>query len=257
MTKTLILDIETAPKVAYVWRFWQENVGAKQVREHGHIMSFAARWLGDSRTYYEDNRTDDDKEVVSSLVNFLSEADIVIAHNAKKFDLAMINGRALVHGLKPPSPYAVIDTLQAARRNFKFESNSLEYLAIALGCSPKLTQRKFPGFELWLECLKGNKEAWDEMRVYNIQDVQTLEEVYLKMRPWIYNHPNVGVFEERDEVVCPYCGSAHVHFRGYAHTRVSKFRRIQCLDCGGWSRTRFNEYPADKRKILATPAVVQ
>lgn len=258
MARTLILDIENAPALAYVWDFWKANISPKQVREHHHIMSFAAKWLGDNKIYYEENRKGDDKAIVSSLVDFLSEADIVVAHNAAKHDLPMINGRALVQGIKPPSPYHVVDTLRAARKYFKFGSNSLEYLAEVLGCREKKeVHSKFPGWELWLECLKGNDEAWEEMKTYNIQDVVVLEEVYLAMRPWIANHPNIGVFEERDEVVCPYCGSAHIHFRGYAHTKVSKFHRIQCQDCGGWSRTRYNEYPQEKRRNLVTNAVVQ
>jgi hypothetical protein len=47
----------------------------------------------------------------------------------------------------------------------------------------KKRHAKFPGFELWRECLAGNHEAWDEMREYNIDDVLSLEELYLVMRP--------------------------------------------------------------------------
>lgn len=257
MAKILILDIENAPALAYVWDCWNTNVGASQLLSHKHIMSFAARWLGDNKTYYEDSRTKDDKNIVTSLVEFLSEADIVVAHNADRHDLPMINGRALVHGIRPPSPYHVVDTLKVARRQFKFPLNSLEYLAKALGCTPKQAHKKFPGFELWLECIKGNEQAWGEMRDYNIQDVLTLEEVYLKMRPWISNHPNVGVFSGLDTPVCPKCNGTNLHFRGYAYTSVSKFHRFQCQDCGGWGRTRYNEMAQDKRKVLVTNAVVQ
>lgn len=252
MTKILTLDIETAPKVAYVWRFFKENIGAKQVREHGHIMSFAAKWLDSEEIMYEENRKADDKKIVKSLIQLLDEADMVIAHNAKRFDLPVIRGRALVHGLFPPSQYKMIDTLVTAKKEFKFESNSLAYLAIALGCEEKEAHKNFPGFELWLECLRGNPKAWEEMKTYNIQDVVTLEEVYLKMRPWMTTHPNIGVHQENSVSVCPHCGSGHIHFRGYYTTNVSKFRKFQCQDCGGWGRARTTEYPKDKRKALIT-----
>lgn len=254
MAKILILDVETAPKLAYVWQFWKANIGAKQVLEHGYIMSYAAKWLGSQSIIYEENRKVDDTNIVVSLIDLLDKADIVIAHNAKKFDLATINARAMVNGVKPPSPYKVVDTLLEAKKEFKFESYSLEYLAKVLGCSPKLSHKNFPGFELWLECMRDNPKAWKELKEYNIQDVETLEEIYLKMRPWIKGHPNIGVYQERDEHVCPKCGSNHVQLRGFYTTNVGKYQRFQCNSCGGWGRSRYTQYPKDKGKRLIVNA---
>lgn len=250
MAKILIVDIETAPKVAYVWRFFKENVGAKQVREHGHIMSYAARWFGSKETMYEENRKEDDSVIVTALCKLLDEADIVVAHNGARFDFPTILGRALVHNIKPPSPYKIVDTCKEARRLFKFESNSLEYLAIVLGCKPKLAHKNFPGFELWLECLRGNEDAWSEMRIYNEQDVDTLEEIYIKMRPFMDRHPNVAAINEEEEHSCPKCGGNHMHKRGFAYTNVGKYQRFQCNDCGGWSRSRYTIMPKDVKKNL-------
>lgn len=255
MTNIYVIDIETAPKIAYVWRFFKEHVGAKQVLDHGHIMSFAAKKLGSDQIIYHENRKDDDSLITKHLIEVLDDADIVIAQNGDRFDLPTINGRALVHGFQPPSPYKTVDTLQVARKEFKFERNSLEYLAMVLGCEAKGGHHKFPGFELWLECLRGNEEAWEEMQVYNIQDVLTLEEVYLKMRPWIRNHPNLGIYLEQDQAVCPKCGSKHVHQRGYTTTNTGKYKKFRCVNCGGWGRSRYTEYDKDKRKALLVNAV--
>lgn len=250
-----ILDLETAPKQAYIWRFFKENIGAKQVLGHGYMMSFAYKWLGEEKTYYHDTKTENDRELCRKLCKVLDASDIVVAHNAERFDLPMARARMLVNGVRPPSPFKVVDTLRVAKKEFLFPSNSLEYLANVLGCKPKLAHKKFPGFELWSECIKGNPEAWEEMKVYNIQDVVTLEEVYLKMRPYMRFHPNVGVFMEEDKVVCPKCGGDHIQYRGYTHTNVGKYRKFQCQSCGGWGRTRFTEYPKDKREHLVVNAV--
>jgi hypothetical protein len=83
---------------------------------------------------------------------------------------------------------------------------------------------KFNGFELWRECLAGNNEAWEEMMTYNIQDVHTLEEVYLKLRPWIKEHPNVAIQQEADVPLCSKCGSQNILMNGFTHTDISKFR---------------------------------
>lgn len=255
MTKIVTIDIETAPHLAYVWQFWKANIGPAQVKENGYLISFAAKWLGEDDVIYCENRHDDDKELVARLYQILDEADIVIAHNAKKFDIPSILGRGVIHGFAPPSPFKVIDTLIEAKKTFRFPRNTLAYIADALGCAPKEGHVKFPGFELWKECMKGNDEAWAEMCTYNIQDVLTLEEVYLRMRPYMAQHPNVAVKMEDERTLCPKCGSHHVHFRGYYNTNVGKYRKFQCQSCKGWGRTRYTEYPKDKRKALATHAV--
>lgn len=248
--KILILDVETFPNTAYVWRFFKENIGAKQVLEYSTLASFAYKWFGDKTTFYEDTQHQTEKQLVERLLYVLDSADIVVAHNGAKFDLPTIQGRALVLGLKPPSPYKIIDTLLVARYEFNFPANSLEHLAILLGVEKKGGHAKFPGFELWQECMRGNPEAWEEMRVYNIQDVVTLEEIYLKMRPFMKRHPNVAVFEESEKILCPKCGSDHIQSRGYTTTNLFKYRKFQCQSCGGWSRTRYNEQKGNKHALL-------
>lgn len=250
MPRILILDIETFPNVAHVWRFYKENVGAKQVVEHATLASFAYKWYGEDGVGYFDIQHQSEKKLLKELIALLNLADIVIAHNGAKFDLPTIQGRAMVAGLKPPSPYKIIDTLLVAKYEFNFPANSLEYLAIILECAPKGGHKQFPGFELWEQCMKNNPEAWAEMRVYNMQDVTTLEEVYNKMKPWMRRHPNLAVFEEDNEIMCPKCGSKHIQWRGYTTTNVGKYKKFQCQGCGGWSRTRYSEYPVDKKHAL-------
>lgn len=248
----LVVDIETAPALGYVWRIWKENVGINQLEGHGYVMSFSAKWLGSDKVYYEEQRGFDDKKLIEKLNSFLDKADIVIAHNGDKFDFPTVRSRSAVHKLRPPSPYRVIDTLKVAKREFRFLSNKLEYLAEILDCAPKMKHAKFPGFDLWKECMAGNDDAWKEMKEYNIQDVQTLEEVYLAMRPWIRNHPNLGVYQDNEvgKPVCPKCGGNHVHYRGFAYTNLSKFHRFRCVDCGGWGRERVNQIPKEERPAL-------
>lgn len=258
MVKVLILDIETSPNIAYVWRFWKENVGAKQVLENGRMLSFAAKWLGSDTVFYQDTRSHDEEVMLKVLFKLLDEADVVVAHNGNKFDLPHIHGRGLVHGLKPPSPYKTVDTRLIAAKEFNFPSNSLEYLATVLNLkNRKDGHKKYPGFELWLGVLANVLDAWDEMREYNIQDVLVLEELYLLMRPYMRSHPNLAVYNEEPDgkCHCPKCSSTDIQWRGYAHTSVGRYRRFQCNDCGGWGRTRFSEYPKEERANLAVNAV--
>lgn len=82
MTKarTLILDIETAPILANVWRTWKENVGMDQIRADWYILSFSAKWLGAKRVMYFDQSKakdiEDDTFLMRKLHELLNEADI-------------------------------------------------------------------------------------------------------------------------------------------------------------------------------------
>lgn len=257
MPKILYLDIETAPTLGYVWRLWKENIGVKQIKDNMRVLSFSAIWNDDpeKKVMYFEERGKSDKPLIKKFLELANEADVIIGHNVQNFDCATMNGRAMILGLKPPSPYKVVDTYQVAKNEFKIEANSLEYLSLVLGIkNKKLSHKKFPGFELWAECLAQNDEAWEEMKLYNIVDTLAVREVYKIMRPWIRNHANMAVFKEAEGMICPKCGSHHLQRRGFAYTNVGKYQRFVCKDCGGWARTRFTEYPKDKTKNLLVNA---
>ena len=100
--------------------------------------------------------------------------------------------------------------------------------------------------------MAGNEEAWAEMKAYNIQDIVTLEEVYLKMRPYIKSHPNVLTTGKTDRIGCASCGSENIVPDGFSTTNVSKFNRFKCSDCGSFSRSRTNVLSKEVRENLLT-----
>lgn len=236
--KILVFDLETAPILARVWRAWKENIPHKQIQTDWHLMSWAAKWLGDppSKMMYMDQRRSkdmtDDKKIVDALRKLINEADVIIAHNGLKFDFIKINARMLEHGMKPPAPTKKIDTCYLARKHFGFTHNSLEALSDKL-CKKykKLKHKEFPGYELWDECLKGNPKAWREMEKYNKHDVLALEELYQALAPW----DQMQFMIHGDDLVCK-CGSSELIKRGYAYTACGKFQRYACNDCGHWTR---------------------
>jgi hypothetical protein len=239
MTNIVTLDIETAPLKVYAWGIWEQNIGLDMIDVEWSILSCAAKNLGNKKVWYQDTsgqkNLQDDRKLLRSIWNILDEADIIVAQNGRRFDLKKINARMLMAGMKPYSPVRVIDTLEVAKQRFAFTSNKLEWQSKYLTNHPKEKHRIYPGFELWSECLKGNKRAWAELKKYNIRDVVATEELYLTQRPWITNHPNLGVYSE-DAHTCPKCESSNVQKRGETVTQASRYQRYQCMDCGGWSR---------------------
>lgn len=237
--KVLVFDIETAPILGHVWGLWEQNVGLNQIKSDWHVLSWSAKWLGDSpaKIMYMDQRkaknVEDDKALLEGIWKLLNEADCVISQNGKAFDSKKLNARFIMAGMTPPSPYKHIDTCELARRHFAFTSNKLEYLSDKL-CKKykKIKHTEFGGFELWKECLAGNQKAWACMEKYNKHDVLALEELYNVMSPW-QTQVDFNQFHDVDAYKCN-CGSTKVQKRGFNTTAAGKFQKYQCQDCGAW-----------------------
>lgn len=250
--KILFLDIETSPLLGWVWGKWQQDI--IQFNKEWFILCFAAKWLDTSNMitrslpnyllYKKD--TENDKELVKDLWKLLDEADMVIAHNGDKFDLKKINSRFVFHGLLPPSPYKSIDTLKMARRYFGFTSNKLGDLGKTL--SIKEGKLDTGGFDLWLKCLAGDLIAWKKMTQYNKRDVELLEQVYLRLKPWDTRHPNLGVNNE--ERICSRCGSSRLQSRGLYISKTLVYNRFWCATCGGWMRS-YNRAKSTNKPLIA------
>lgn len=238
--------------MAYVFGMWKQNIGHEMLLERSYIMACAIKELGKPEVHYYENRTEDDYEITRSILEWVDKADYIITHNGKRFDMPIIKARAVIHGLQAPSPYKDIDTLSIAKKEFRFTRNTLKNLCEELKVTnQKLSHAKFAGFTLWAECLKGNNEAWEEMRLYNEMDVISLEDVYMKLRPWYSSHPTMPVDDYDDDTMrCPKCSSSALHKRGFFTTNVGKYQRYSCGACGGWSSERNVLNSVTKRKSL-------
>lgn len=249
--KILLLDIETAPMKAYVWSRWRQNIYLEQTISEWFMLCWSAKWLDESEVFGnrlngKEVKEENDKRIVSELWNYLDEADIVIAHNGKRFDIPKINTRFIVNDLPPTSPYKQIDTKEVAAKQFGFSSNKLDALLTYFGEENKLDT----DFELWAKCMDGDEEALEYMFVYNKKDVTQLEKVYLKLRPYIKGHPNLGVYSMLEEHQCGHCGSTDLVPNGYTYTNTSKYNTYRCLNCGAISRERTTQNTKEKRKNL-------
>lgn len=233
MTNILLADIETSPIISYNWGLYEQNA-IKKI-ESFTILSFAYKWLG-RPVQVEACDTQSEKQLLLKLHRLLDICEIAVAHNGDSFDFKKINARFMVHKIPPPAPYRTIDTKSVAQRVAGFDSNSLNNLGIDLSEGEKIKHR---GFDMWEGCMAGKKRDWEDMKRYNKKDVVLLEKIYIRLRPWMKNHPNLGVYE--DDPCCPRCKSTKFHKRGYAFTNSGKHARYRCVPCGGWFRTAKKE----------------
>lgn len=239
--KILLLDIETAPMVAYLWSKWQNGVGDDFIISDWFMLSWAAKWLFDEEVLSDkltvnELKNKDDRRISQSIWDLMDEADVIIAHNLHKFDEKKLKTRFLKHDLGIPSPYQTIDTLLHLRKQFGITSNKLDYVASNfLGIEGKMETPR----GLWQRCMEGEYEALVIMDEYCQQDVKVLEDIYLRIRGWIRPHPNLALYAVGDEGICPACGGedhepTHTEYRTY----VNVYEAHRCKGCGHIFRSR-------------------
>lgn len=225
------MDLETAPMTALVWGLWDQNISPNHILDSSYVLCYAAKWLDDVDVHFDSVHQSKPKKMLKGIHNLLAEADVVVHYNGRKFDIPVINKEFLLHGFKPPAPYKQIDLLQVVRSQFKFPSNKLDYVSQRLGLGQKVEHE---GMSLWTKCMNGDKDAWERMQDYNVQDVVLLESLYHTLLPWIKNHPNQNLHSE--SAVCPTCGGSSIQKRGQAVSLSGTYQRYQCRDCGSWSQ---------------------
>lgn len=239
--RILVVDLENSPLVGYTWELYEQNV--LKIVKPWYILCFAYKWLEEGSTkvvalpdfkLYK-KQPENDYEVVKRLHELFDQADIILAQNGDAFDVKKANARFIFHKMTPPSQYKTIDTLKIARRYFKFTSNKLGDLGEYFGLGRKVSTG---GFELWDRCMNKDMEAWALMKKYNKRDVDLLEKVYIKLRPWAKTHPNLAMYSEENVPICPNCQSKKIQRRGYTPTNSLWYRRFQCQDCTTWFKGR-------------------
>lgn len=235
LPRILLYDIESAPNLGWTWGKYEQDV--IDFRASWYILSFAYKWLGEKRIHtvalpdfpnYKKDK-EDDAAVVGALYSLFCEADVLVAHNGDKFDQKKVAARAIKHGLGPWTPTKSVDTLKIARNRFAFTSNKLDDLGAYLGIGRKLPNT---GFVLWRGCMEGDPKAWATMRRYNTRDVELLEQVYLRLRPWHVSHPRLTAYTDRPG--CPCCQSKEVQARGFNIAVHRRTPRWHCQGCGHW-----------------------
>lgn len=253
--RILIIDIETAPFLAYTFRRWKANIGQENVEKEGYILCYAAKWFGDDNIIFSRvQEPENDYEIVKEMKTLIDQADIVVAHNAVKFDMPTIATRMLFHGMTPFAPHKVVDTLKIAKQQFRFPSNSLESIAAYLGLTEQ--KMKHSGFGLWKRVMQMDEEAWNEMEEYNIQDILVLEKVYEKLRSWDKFAPNMALYTASSVPRCVVCASDKLEkLDKLSHTALSSFHTMRCKCCGKVMRTRQNVRSKEEMQATLTNVI--
>jgi hypothetical protein len=230
--KILFLDIETKPAIVYTWSLFNANIGIEQIIEPGGMICFAAGWLDEEKVEFYSEWQHGHQKMIEQAWNLLDECDIVIHYYGSQFDIKHLNAEFLKNGFPPPSPFKQIDLKLAVSKQFKLDSNKLQFVSQVLGIEGK---EEHEGFRLWAKVLNGDDDARTRMQSYNERDTVLLKECFEILLPWLPNIPNRRLYDGQGG--CPSCGHAELSKAGYAYTKTSRFEQFKCNKCYRYFRS--------------------
>ncbi len=255
--KILLFDIETSMIKGYVWSLWKQNISLPQIIEDWYVLCWSAKWLGTDTIFNDSIHLHSDplfknneRLVVESLWKQLDDADVIVAYNGKSFDRKKMNSKFLQYGLPEPSPYKVVDPMLIVKGNFAMTSNKMDFIVKYVDDNEK--GKHSTNIQLWIDCMENSGTAMDYMLEYCDQDIEVLEKVYLAVRHWDKNSPQLAMYYDDDKPRCNSCGSDDLEVleNKHAHTSLSKFGIVRCNNCSKIMRDRNNQLSKEKRKSL-------
>lgn len=132
--------------------------------------------------YAVPNKLQIDKRITQTLVDALSQFDVITTYYGEGFDLPFIRSRAMYHNIPFPGYGSIIsiDLWKIVRVKLRLHSNRLDVVSEFLGVNSKT--KLDPA--TWVKAVFGDTKAVAEIVEHNKQDVITLEKVYNKMKPY-------------------------------------------------------------------------
>lgn len=231
--RILLLDLETSKILAKTFTLYPKAINHNDIVEDWYVICACWKWLGEKKVYSAKAVGHNDKNVIEKLASAIKQADIIVAHNGKKFDMKKYVSRLVFHNL-PPIPYPpVVDTLTEIKKVASHTSHRLDYLGKFLLGEGKVDTE--PG--LWDKSMAGVRAAINKMVTYCIGDVILLERIYLRYRPYFKSHPHYGVLAGKDKSSCPSCGSTTFKFNGNRVSAAGVIKKeCQCSECHSYFR---------------------
>lgn len=139
----------------------------------------------------------------------------------------------------------VVKCNRMARTKFGYDSMSLASLAGLLDVPAKLDSG---GMGVVLAAMRGEREAWDHLRTYNLGDITTTEALYDRLRGWMPSHPHLGEIAA-DEMRCNQCGGTDLVKGGLYRAVVIDYVAWTCRTCGAHLRSGAHSRSASTRGV--------
>ncbi len=184
--------------------------------------------LDDPKQFKKDFRND--RICAVKLHKIMSEADVIVAHNLKEFDLPMLNVIFALYGLGPIPETKLIDTLKVARKYFRFAGNGLDDLLKFFGHDGKAEK---PDWDLLTD---GDAKEIKISVKYCNRDVKGLQIIFKILKPYMRTElPKIREKKAVDHYginCCDACQSKLLTNKGLGGVAPRVYPRVRCNECG-------------------------
>lgn len=230
----LTLDIERLPG-SFTADFWDLNafkgrrIHHESVTEWPRTICVAWKWYDNRKVEFASEWGDGRETMLQLVWDAYDRADIIYGHNVDRFDTRHLNTEWRDLGMKPPSPFKIVDTLKEARKTFGDESKTLAALTQRTGVETKTD--KYDVATARAACA-GDKTAQRKLKAYNIGDIHASEAFVDRLRGWIPSHPHnlIGTIDDRP--TCNQCWGDRLERAGTKLAQQIVYVLYRCLDCG-------------------------
>tara|TARA_R100001086_G_scaffold241480_1_gene168419 strand:- start:41 stop:787 length:747 start_codon:yes stop_codon:yes gene_type:complete len=231
--KILVFDVETSPMEVYTFRIGNKvSIPHTNIKKDSQVICICYKYLGHKKIHSLDwGKDQDDSRLLTRFNEVASEANSILGHNGENFDVRVIKARMMLQGLKTPwGESLTLDTLRSLRSNFRLSSYRLDAVARSLGLGQKNPMDMYD----WIKVSNGCRKSLQKMIKYCKQDVQLLEDVFLRVEPYIRfsvaDTNKLGVTQSRPKS-CPRCGSKQAVKYGTRRSPSGVMQRYQCKSC--------------------------
>lgn len=229
--KTMVYDIETSLVRIEHWGTGKTYINHNQLTQgiegETRIISIAWKYVGEDEVYALTWDDGCDKEMMREFMNYYNACDMVIGQNNNSFDNKLVATRAAKHGFPLNRFVKSFDIYRKVKSVLKLQSYSMAYMAKFFGLTLKQSHE---GIRMWKMIQYGTpsekKEYLKKMVDYNIGDIVTTEELYMKLRPYMGTVSHFGVKEGKPRWSCPVSGSENVRLHNTIVTEAGTVQRI-------------------------------
>lgn len=232
------------PKIL-LWDIETDGINADRVLCVGY------KFFGEKKTYllratdFERAGLWDDSGLIKAFADVFASCDYHVTWYGARFDLPVINARIIAAGLQPLPPKPHVDLWKTARYQFKTGGgNRLAKWQDFLGLPAEKTPVR-PS--MWIKARYGHEPSLKYIYHHCVKDVDVLEGVFEKLRPWVNEEPARGLIVSTNRGTCISCGSDHLTYQGWRIAKTRRYRQLKCQSCGKWQA----EKNADKSTIGA------
>lgn len=183
--KRLFFDIETTPNVVYSWNVGHKvNISYDSIIQERRIICIGYKWENEKTQCLVGEDDTFDYNILKKFFEIISQADEVIGHNSDQYDIKFIRTRCIAYDLSFPEKLFSSDTMQNAKKMFRFNSNRMDYIGDYLLEGNKTET----DFQMWKDIVEKNsnyKKSLNRMVEYCKDDVELLERIYHRMQKYM------------------------------------------------------------------------